>query len=61
MVLRPHLRDEYGNPASVSEGALQAVLVGPNGEEGGVLELGLKKQPGLGAYEVGLPDDNLPL
>ena len=49
VVIHPQLRDEFSNPASAAEGAISATL---DGADGTSLPLTLKRQAGLGAYEV---------
>jgi len=48
LVLRPQLRDEYGNASSAPEGALVAFVDGPDG----VTDLPLKGLAALGAHEM---------
>jgi len=49
LVLRPQLRDEYGNASYASDGALAAWIIVPDKER---VELQLKQFSQLGAYEI---------
>ena len=48
LVLRPQLRDEYGNASFASENALVASMESPEGE----VDLPVKQLSGLGRYEI---------
>ena len=49
LVLKPQLRDEYGNASSAAEGELQAWIEAPDGS---TAQLPLKQFSALGAYEL---------